>query len=1537
MGAKILRSMTGLPGPLQGLVYVASGGGILTALMYAADPRSPIWKILLGVLLVVGVVLILYQLVLTLRDKSKGGKMASVLSRSGSTGGKGDPAETARRDDLRKKFEEGVETFRKAGKDLYSLPWVLLVGPSGSGKTEAIRHCGVGFPPGLQDTLQGSGGTMNMNWWFTNNSVVLDTAGRMFMQDADAGGSSEWKDFLKLLKAVRPNCPINGLLLVISSETLLKDSTEKIEKDAGAIARQLDVIQRTLDVRFPVYTVVTKCDKIIGFREFFEGLTDPNLQHQILGWSNPAPLDEAFKPEQVDAHLDQVRQRLMRRRAGLLQNPVHTTDPMARRTDQVDELFELPDNMMRIAPRLKRYLEMIFVAGEWSPKPLFLRGIYFTSSMREGQALDMALASTLGIDVESLPSSRQWEKDRSYFLRDVFLSKVFKEKGLVTSATNVSAQQRKQRVGAIFGMVAVVAVFAVLMVFGYFTFNDRIGPAARFWGGLNNGFAEGGDKEGLLVGDKEVDGKFKYEYLGHEGFLRDDAFVDRTGASLTRRADLLEQTTEQADREIKAPAVAKPLGPFLGFGDDFLGEQGDAHRAVLERTTVKPLLQAVRSKFLSEEQWGPVAVAALGEMVRLQTYSHNERPGASVDNTRRPSGPDAGLPTRPAIDIDALFRYVLDDQEYAEYREDAKKLGDAISRAYQEGFGSTGASESLGGKDAIIADSVDKVLRQIASTQGAPGSDWARLTTMGVELKKFNDAEQSLLQLEFIRDVQRAPKDPAEHERFATDYAERLKKMDDARKEIDRIAEEIGRQRLADIPKLLDEEERRVRDGALATVSRLRQQLPDPSSGMLGQLAGAAKTAAGDKAKAAPVVPTDQLDAVLGKLPEDLKKLIAQVNKAKTDVESANGPVSVAISALRTQVNEVAPLLVAFSKDAQDRRAYGLRYDVYNTGQKALSQSKTAEVPAGKVLTFSALTAAADAARDNLVRDVADRGAWQPSSDQIARLASDAIKQSVSSDRDRAIRAAQRVVELAQAMRMRKAADTYLAALEDGAGVSDLVKKLAEERVDAADDGAFKKVTLARIPMSDIKGEECKDEFHPEAAAVVLGDWASLTGLVQPKSSGGPGRSMLLDDGLRRAHADGKGKFDAYVRDYMRYWKGMGTTEAMPKAETWQDFTASIRKLNAADMLDSLKKQREIVLSAFTKIPKAFESAELLSAKKDVEDGISRVDGARTIETYDKVLDAWKEIAGQNTTPVDAANRLIDAFRNGQAGTRYFRFFNSGDAPRLDYWNELLRRGVATLKVAAASGQQLEWNNLIAQSKGVPLRFGDATEISFDQLARMRQAAQAAEQSAAPPAAEAANADSLDDEVRTILLELSGADRAQGETRDWLRKVSKVLALFTDEPKLSAEVYFETNYPAGAPGANGDARNEYNYAALVVGGNVVSRAFLISTSNPNVPDDLAGKLKAPIPATQPVEIYLWKIDPGNQPPAPNDIITLPGAYGPVGAVVRNGDISKRNDNGTWATPVVSRDGFFLWINVKTSPRPLPARSEWPAPMGGPWR
>ena len=65
-----------------------------------------------------------------------------------------------------------------------------------------------------------------------------------------------------------------------------------------------------------------------------------------------------------------------------------------------------PSELSAITPRLKLYLEQIFPSGRQREhsfsKHLFVRGIYFTSSMQEGSVLDKAVTEMLGLDLSKL-------------------------------------------------------------------------------------------------------------------------------------------------------------------------------------------------------------------------------------------------------------------------------------------------------------------------------------------------------------------------------------------------------------------------------------------------------------------------------------------------------------------------------------------------------------------------------------------------------------------------------------------------------------------------------------------------------------------------------------------------------------------------------------------------------------------------------------------------------------------------------------------------------------------------------------------------------------------------------------------------------------------------------------------------------------------------------------------------------------------------------------------------------------------------------
>lgn len=638
-----------------------------------------------------------------------------------------DPGQRARLDDMRKKFQSGVEAYKSRGKDLYKLPWYVIVGEPGSGKTEAIRHSNVGFPPGMQDEFQGVGGTINMNWWFTNQAVVLDTAGRLMFEDVKPGETSEWKEFLNLLKKNRPNCPINGLFLVIPSDSLIKDSAEAIQKKAGKIAQQLDVIQRVLDVRFPVFVVVTKCDKINGFREFFDGLNDPQLQHQMMGWSNPSPLDEPFKPELVDKHLAQVAARLRRRRLGLLRDPV-SENPDGRRTDEVDSLYALPHSLELLSSRLRRYLETIFVAGEWSAKPLFLRGIYFSSSMREGSALDKELADVLQVSVDELPEGKVWERERAYFLRDLFLEKVFREKGLVTRATNTKRMLRGQQIALYgFGFLS-LAVFSVVAWFALGNLRSSVKDHGDVWHVVSAAGWENKYWKQSIV-PLRGDGSFA------STISTNTIVVDNKSVSL---GEFHARLRDLAEKPLKKNLM------FPTLASTYNNNSRKAQRIVFEAGVVRPLIEAARQKMLRDggesgpAQHQPDALAAL---IQLEADILSRGTGTNTgvmtqDGARKFIGPLQNYIAGEELPIDTNILAVM----VWTYSTNDTAKGSWAPRWFTGGRGGTNTLAVNAG----IHAGLELFVRNATNGVQKYLSDWNQISSVRTSVRTFADSERAL-------------------------------------------------------------------------------------------------------------------------------------------------------------------------------------------------------------------------------------------------------------------------------------------------------------------------------------------------------------------------------------------------------------------------------------------------------------------------------------------------------------------------------------------------------------------------------------------------------------------------------------------------------------------------------------------------------------------------------------------------------------------------------------------------------------------------
>ncbi|MCV2869187.1 type VI secretion system membrane subunit TssM [Defluviimonas sp. WL0002] len=344
--------------------------------------------------------------------------------------------------ELRDKMKTALGALRKSKlgrRHLYELPWYVMIGPPGAGKTTAIVNSGLQFP--LADAMGktavgGVGGTRNCDWWFTDNAVMIDTAGRYTTQESDAetdGGT--WLGFLGLLKKYRKRQPINGAMIAISlSDLSMQDETTQKEH-ANAVRRRLHELREKLGVRFPVYVLFTKADLIAGFTEFYDTLGKEDRE-QVWGFT--FPLEKSKGEVSPIANFEQEFSLLLQRlNAQSLEKLQAETDHQRRSL-----IAAFPGQVASVRQVARDFLAQVFQDNRFEQRHM-LRGVYFTSGTQEGTPIDrlmMNMARTFGIGRQAIGSGRG--TGRSFFLTRLFDNVIFREAGLVSADDKVERRYR---------------------------------------------------------------------------------------------------------------------------------------------------------------------------------------------------------------------------------------------------------------------------------------------------------------------------------------------------------------------------------------------------------------------------------------------------------------------------------------------------------------------------------------------------------------------------------------------------------------------------------------------------------------------------------------------------------------------------------------------------------------------------------------------------------------------------------------------------------------------------------------------------------------------------------------------------------------------------------------------------------------------------------------------------------------------------------------------------------------------------------------
>jgi len=352
------------------------------------------------------------------------------------------------------------------GKDqgyrtLYAMPWYLVIGPSESGKTSLIVDADLNFPLGHELRQDHSNPTIANElpqYWITRESVLFDIPGTWLDNKAslsiDLSGRDDidserpvakisgketrkklWQAFTDLLNEFRPRRPINGVIITFDMVELIQMSNEKRTAVAMDIHARLVEIAERLGTRFTVYVVMTKLDRLAGFREYYAQMPKTDRQ-QPFGFSFPvySEIDtdkwiEDFE-KGFSSHIRQCNDDLI----DLVNNQ--------RETEIRRNIYIFLRELAATGPIIGDFFRRALLSDRFSTPPL-VRGIYFTSALQEGVPFN-ALLTKISDDYHMTQPVMPAYSGHStqYFTKKLFTDVIFKEAGLAGDNQKVENHKR---------------------------------------------------------------------------------------------------------------------------------------------------------------------------------------------------------------------------------------------------------------------------------------------------------------------------------------------------------------------------------------------------------------------------------------------------------------------------------------------------------------------------------------------------------------------------------------------------------------------------------------------------------------------------------------------------------------------------------------------------------------------------------------------------------------------------------------------------------------------------------------------------------------------------------------------------------------------------------------------------------------------------------------------------------------------------------------------------------------------------------------
>lgn len=246
---------------------------------------------------------------------------------------------------------------RSHGKDLYAVPWYLVIGDPGSGRSTAVQR--------MDLTWEGQGplaigfAQARCTYWAAREALFIEPEASVLGPRRDPQALAA---LCQDLKAARPREAIDGILLVLNIAEFIDLDERGLEEYGARMRSYLVEVGKALAEDITTYVVLTRYDTLWGFAEVFQWGPD-RVREEPWGFVLPFDTDSQDAVPRIREQLEALNARF----EGFCLHRLLSEDPAEQRTRAFQHLAEV----RALKERLGQLFEVLFRANSYERAPWF--------------------------------------------------------------------------------------------------------------------------------------------------------------------------------------------------------------------------------------------------------------------------------------------------------------------------------------------------------------------------------------------------------------------------------------------------------------------------------------------------------------------------------------------------------------------------------------------------------------------------------------------------------------------------------------------------------------------------------------------------------------------------------------------------------------------------------------------------------------------------------------------------------------------------------------------------------------------------------------------------------------------------------------------------------------------------------------------------------------------------------------------------------------------------------------------------------------